>query len=88
MLAEHGVDASAAGSEHLDRYIDEQWDFVITVCDRAAESCPNVPGAATRVHWSIPDPAGAEGDHEQRLTAFRVARDDLDERIRGWIEKP
>lgn len=85
VLAEAGIDAAAAVSEHLDRYIDERWDRVITVCDRAAESCPTFPGAAERLHWSIPDPAAAEGGHEQRLEAFRVARDDLDGRIRGLI---
>ncbi|MEE8336904.1 MAG: arsenate reductase ArsC [Dehalococcoidia bacterium] len=82
VLAEAGIDAGDAVSEHLDRYIGEQWDYVVTVCDRAAESCPTFPGAAARLHWSVPDPAAVEGDREQRLAAFRTARDDLDRRIR------
>ena len=85
VLSELEIDATGAVSEHLDRYIDGHWDRVITVCDRAAESCPAVPGAAERRHWSIPDPAAAKGDHEQRLEAFRAARDDLDGRIRELI---
>jgi arsenate reductase len=74
VLAELGIDSGAAVSEHLDRYIDEPWDRVITVCDRAAQSCPSFPGAAERLHWAIPDPAAVQGDHKQRLAAFRAAR--------------
>lgn len=86
VLAELGIDADAAVSEHLDRYIDEPWDRVITVCDRAAQSCPSFPGAAERLHWAIADPAAVQGDHERRLAAFRVARDALDDRVRALIE--
>lgn len=88
VLAEAGIDAGDAVSEHLDRYIGEQWDYVVTVCDRAAESCPTFPGAAERLRWSVPDPAAVKGDHGQRLAAFRTARDDLDRRIRALAGGP
>ena len=81
VLAELGVDASAAVSKHLDRFLDRRWDRVITVCDRAAERCPTFPGAARREHWSLPDPAAAGGDRAERRAAFRRVRDAIDERI-------
>ncbi|HJM88660.1 MAG TPA: arsenate reductase ArsC [Dehalococcoidia bacterium] len=87
VLAEVEIDASDAVSEHLDRYIDEPWDYVITVCDRAAESCPMFPGAAEQMHWSTVDPADATGDREARLSAFRGARDTLDARIQRLLER-
>ena len=87
VLAEFGIDAGGAVSEHLDRYLGEQWDFVITVCDRAAESCPTFPGAANRRHWSFPDPAAAGGGPERQRVAFRRVRDGIDERIRAFAAR-
>jgi arsenate reductase len=86
VLGEVGIDVRGAVSEHLDRYVDQRWDYVITVCDRAAESCPTFPGAAERLHWSIADPAAAAGSDDARLAAFRGALDDLRRRVEGLIE--
>jgi len=66
------------GIDGLER---EQWDFVVTVCDRAKESCPIFPGRPTLAHWSIPDPAEVEGDDPTRRAAFRTAFLDLSHRI-------
>jgi len=66
------------GIDGLER---EQWDFVVTVCDRAKESCPIFPGRPTLAHWSIPDPAEVEGDDATRRAAFRTAFLDLSHRI-------
>ena len=60
----------------------EDFDYVVTVCDNARESCPIFPGAPERIHWSIPDPSAVEGDDEARLRAFRSAADELNVRIR------
>jgi arsenate reductase len=87
VLAEIDIDASDAVSEHLDRYIDGPWDLVITVCDRAAESCPTFPGAAEQIHWSTVDPVDVAGDRESQLAAFRGARDTLDTRIQLLLER-
>jgi len=86
-LGEAGIDARGMVSKHLDRYVDEPWDYVITVCDRAAESCPVFPGAAERLHWSILDPAAASGSNEARRAAFRGALDDLRVRVGRLIER-
>jgi len=78
-MREIGVDISGQRSETLDRYLNEPFDFVVTVCDDANEACPVFPGAKKRLHWSFPDPSGAEG--EERLPAFREARDGIRARI-------
>ena len=59
------------------RYLGEPFDYVITVCDEANEACPFFPHAAQRLHWSLPDPAAAEGTEEERLEFFRSVRDRL-----------
>ena len=76
-----GIDITGQSSKTLERYLHEDFDEVITVCDQANESCPVFPGARNRRHWSIADPSGVQGSDEERLAAFRRARDDLRRRI-------
>ena len=85
VMRELGIDISGQVSTTLDRYLDEPWDCVITVYDDANESCPLFPGAATRLHWSFPDPSRTTGDEEARLAAFRAVRDAIDARIRAEL---
>lgn len=87
-MAEVGVDVSGAESKHLDRFLNEPWDYVITVCDDAAETCPMFPGGRLRLHWSTPDPAAASGSNGDRLAAFRTARDSLRARIAELRDQP
>jgi ArsR family transcriptional regulator, arsenate/arsenite/antimonite-responsive transcriptional repressor / arsenate reductase (thioredoxin) len=77
-----GIDISGQRSKHLDEFLDQPFDYVITVCDRAGETCPVFPGAPERIHWSVPDPSGVEGDEPTREAAFQRAADDLLTRIR------
>ena len=84
-LAEDGIDAGGAESTHVDAYVGEAWDYVITVCDRARESCPVFPHAATQLHWSLEDPAAAEGDDAQRMAAFRATREEVRSRIDAFV---
>jgi arsenate reductase (thioredoxin) len=81
-MDEIGVDISGQESETLERYLDEPFDYVITVCDDANEACPFFPGAANRLHWSFEDPSRVEGSEEERLAVFRAVRDRIRERIK------
>lgn len=84
-MHERGINISHHRSKHLSEFVDQPWDAVITVCDHAAETCPIFPGAVTRIHWSFPDPAAAEGTDEERLQAFRTVRDAIEARFRQWL---
>ena len=75
------ADISAQTSKTLEQFLPESFDLVITVCDNANETCPIFPGARQRRHWSIDDPSQQDGTEEERLAAFRHARDDLRQRI-------
>lgn len=84
-MRERGIDISGHRSKHLDEFINDPFDYVITVCDNAAETCPIFPGPAARIHWSFPDPAATSGSDEQRLQAFRDVRDSIEAQLRKWL---
>jgi arsenate reductase len=86
-MAEAGVDISGGRPEHVDRYLDEPWDLVVTVCDSAAESCPVFPRRVERLHVSFFDPALAEGADEERMPVFRRVRDDIRSRLLPELER-
>jgi arsenate reductase len=85
-MGEVGVDISAQTSKTLERFLGERWDWVITVCDAAAERCPVFPGAVRRLHWSFEDPSRATGDEEARLAVFRRVREEIRARLEAWLE--
>jgi arsenate reductase len=80
-MHELGIDISGQVSKTLERYIDQPFDKVITVCDQANEACPVFFGARERLHWSFPDPRGATGTEEDQLAVYREVRDAIRERI-------
>jgi arsenate reductase (thioredoxin) len=82
-MAELGIDISDQASKTLDRYLEQPFDAVITVCDQANEACPLFFGAERRLHWSFPDPSQAKGDETQQLAAYQQVRD----AIRAHIER-
>lgn len=84
-MSEANIDISGQESKTLQRYLGEPFDYVITVCDAAGESCPAFPGPAKRLHWSLPDPSHADGTDEERLEVFRSVRDRLKARIEGEL---
>ena len=85
VMREIGLDLSGARSKHVDEFAGQDFDLVITVCDRARESCPVFPGAKQTLHWPFDDPAEASGTDEQITSAFRRVRDAVAERIRGYL---
>ena len=85
VMSEAGIDISSQESKTLQRYLGEPFDYVITVCDDAGESCPAFPGPAERLHWSLADPSQAEGTDGERLEVFRSVRDRLKDRIEGEL---
>jgi arsenate reductase len=81
-MHESGIDISNQRSKMLEEFQGQQFDYVITVCDRANESCPIFPGSTERIHWSFDDPSAATGTDEQRLRVFRQIRDAIQGRLR------
>lgn len=84
MRDEHAVDLAGQRSKHLSVYNDEQFDRVISLCDRVREICPEFPGKPETSHWSIPDPAAIPGDAAS-YPAFRETADELETRIRFLV---
>lgn len=80
-LREHGIDWAGHAPRSVDGLERERWDFVITVCDKAKESCPIFPGQPMLAHWGMPDHAAVEGDETARRAAFRDTHFLLSRRI-------
>ena len=85
VMREIGVDISGHRSKSVDEFAGETFDYVITVCDNARESCPVFPAETERIHWSFDDPAAVRGDEETRLATFRRVRDEIRARLREWL---
>ncbi len=86
VMQEAGIDISGYRSKSVDEYAGQDFDYVITVCDNAKESCPIFPAKTQRVHWSIEDPAAVQGSEKDRLAAFRLARDELRARLKAFAQ--
>ena len=85
VMAELGIDIAGHESKTLERYLGQPIDWLITVCDQAREACPTLPGVANQLHWSVEDPSLVAGTDDERLAAFRAARDDLAQRIDAFL---
>ena len=77
VMKEVGIDITSHRSKHVDEFAGQDFDYVLTVCDNAKESCPVFFGRSTRLHHSFNDPAAVEGSEDKRLGAFRKVRDEL-----------
>ena len=85
-MAEAGVDISDHYSKHLDELKDIDFDYVITVCDNAHESCPVFPGETKVVHHGFKDPSEVTGTDRAILSAFRKTRDEIREFVSSLPE--
>ncbi len=85
-MREVGIDISSHRSKSVEEFAGLDFDYVITVCDNAKESCPIFPAKTKRIHWSIEDPAAVQGSEEETLTAFRHARDELRSRLQAFAQ--
>ena len=86
VLADAGIDWSQARSKSVEEFLGQSFDYVITVCDRARQSCPVFPGGGNSLHWGLEDPAEVEGTDAERLTAFKQTYVELNQRIRPFVE--
>jgi arsenate reductase (thioredoxin) len=80
-MQELGIDISGQQSKTLERYLDQSFDKVITVCDQANEACPVFFGARERLHWSFADPSQSMGTEVEQLAVYRQVRDSIRSRI-------
>ena len=87
VLNELCIDWSGARSKAVTEFIGQPFDYVITVCDRARQSCPVFPGSNVTLHWDLADPAEVEGSEEDRMEAFRCARAEVTDRVLKFIEE-
>ena len=87
VMGEIGIDISGHRSKSVDEFAGQAFDYVITVCDNAKESCPVFPAATKRIHWSLDDPAAAHGSEEERLAEFRRIRDQLRSLLRQFARE-
>ncbi len=83
VMREIGIDISGHRSKHVDEFAGQPFDYVVTVCDSARESCPVFFGGAKKLHCDFTDPAALTGSEEERLALFRRVRDEL----RVWLRE-
>jgi arsenate reductase len=86
-LAEMGINAEGLRSKHIDELLNQDFDYVITVCDNARETCPVFPRKTVRLHWSFPDPSAVQ-DPDERRRLFREIATGLHERIGALLGLP
>lgn len=82
------LDIAANQSKHADQFAEDEFDLVVTVCDRAQRNCPAYPGATAQLHWPFDDPADAAGTDEEKLAVFRRVRDEIKQRIAEYLAEP
>jgi arsenate reductase (thioredoxin) len=83
-MRERGIDISRQRSKSIEE-LPGEFDYVITLCDDAAQNCPTLPAHRKRLHWSIPDPALAPPGRTAELAFFRAVREDIERRLRAWL---
>ncbi len=86
VMKEAGIDISHQRSKGLEEFSGRQFDYLITLCDEANAACPIFFGGGERAHISLADPAEATGSEEEKLAFFRTVRDQIREKVIGYLE--
>jgi len=88
VMGEVGLDLEGHHSKGVDEFFNKVYfGILITVCEKAEEKCPTFPGLGERQYWPIEDPVAVKGSEEEKLAAFRRARDQIEQHILDWLEE-
>ena len=87
VMKELGIDISGQRSKSVGEFNGQSFDYVVTVCDNARDTCPVFPAGTERIHWSFEDPAAVQGSEQERLAAFRRIRERLHERVKTFLRE-
>jgi len=87
VMAEISVDISKQRSKSVTEFLGQQFDYIITVCDNAKQTCPIFPGKYQKIHWNIEDPATFEGTQEEKLEKIRIVRDKIKIAVEQFIKE-
>jgi arsenate reductase len=88
VMEEKGYDLSDQYSKELSQYLGRvHFGIIITVCAKAEEMCPTMPGVGTRLYWPFDDPAEFQGSEEEKLAKIREVRDQIEQRIKDWLKE-
>jgi len=87
VLSEIGIDHRAARSKSIDEFAGQDFDYVITLCAAANETCPLFFGGVRRLHFGFDDPAKAAGSEDEKLTVFRRVRDEIRAQVEGFLNR-
>jgi len=87
VMRELGIDISGHRSKSVDEFAGQQFEYVLTVCDNAKESCPIFPGKVITIHRNFEDPAVVQGSEEERFAAFRRVRDEIRDYLRELTQR-
>lgn len=83
-----GLNMDGQFPKKADQFVGQPFDYVITVCDHAAETCPIFPGSSERMHWSFEDPAAAAGDDSARRAKFDEVAQQISSTLSAWLAQP
>lgn len=87
VMWEAGIDISSHTSDHVNKYLDKKFDYIITVCDNARGKCLYIAGDAVKLHRNFPDPAQARGAEEEIVDEYRKVRDMIEDYCREFVEE-
>jgi len=87
IMKKDGIDISGHTSNHIEEYLTIDFDYVLTVCDHAKESCPYFPTRAVKLHYNFPDPAKASGTQQEVEEQFREVREQIRKYVQNFVNE-